>query len=76
VSDALNRLEPLRHVRTDPLEVAYCEAGPPDGDAPSGSGNVAFCADSDHGAADRSTAEVYGPGARVCPHCDGLEPSS
>ena len=28
MSDALNRLEPLRHVRADPLEVAYFEAGP------------------------------------------------
>lgn len=30
---ALNRLKPLRHVRADPLEVAYFEGGPPDGEA-------------------------------------------
>ena len=32
VSGALPRLEPLRSVRTDALEVAYFEAGPSDGD--------------------------------------------
>jgi hypothetical protein len=29
---ALPRLEPLRYVRTDALEVAYFEAGPGDGE--------------------------------------------
>ncbi len=28
MSDALKRLEPLRHVRANPLEVAHFEAGP------------------------------------------------
>src|SRR5260370_18718440 len=32
VSGALPRLEPLRYVRTDALEVAYFEAGPSDGE--------------------------------------------
>jgi len=32
VIDALPRLEPLRYVRTDALEVGYFEAGPTDGD--------------------------------------------
>src|SRR5258708_35138015 len=32
VSGALPRLEPLRSVRTDALEVAYFEAGPSDGE--------------------------------------------
>jgi pimeloyl-ACP methyl ester carboxylesterase len=32
VTGALPRLEPLRYVRTDALEVAYVEAGPSDGD--------------------------------------------
>jgi pimeloyl-ACP methyl ester carboxylesterase len=32
VSGALPRLEPLRSVRTDVLEVAYLEAGPGDGE--------------------------------------------
>ena len=32
MSEALNQLEPLRHVRTGSLEVAYFEAGPPEGD--------------------------------------------
>ena len=32
VTTTLPRLEPLRFVRTDVLEVAYFEAGPPDGD--------------------------------------------
>lgn len=32
VSEELPRLEPLRHVRTDTLEVAYFEAGPEDGE--------------------------------------------
>lgn len=32
VTDALPRLEPLRYVRTDLLEIAYVEAGPGDGE--------------------------------------------
>jgi len=32
VTGALPRLEPLRYVRTDALEVAYFEAGPSDGE--------------------------------------------
>ena len=32
VSGALPRLEPLRYVRTDVLEVAYFDAGPSDGE--------------------------------------------
>jgi pimeloyl-ACP methyl ester carboxylesterase len=32
VTGTLPRLAPLRHVRTDVLEVAYFEAGPSDGD--------------------------------------------
>src|SRR5215813_1378213 len=32
ISGALLRLEPLRYVRTDVLEVAYFEAGPSDGE--------------------------------------------
>ena len=30
--EPLNRLEPLRHVRADPLEIAYFETGPPGGE--------------------------------------------
>jgi pimeloyl-ACP methyl ester carboxylesterase len=33
MTDVLARLDPLRSVRTDVLEVAYFEAGPPDGSA-------------------------------------------
>jgi len=32
VREPLNRLEPLRHVRADPLEIAYFETGPPGGE--------------------------------------------
>jgi pimeloyl-ACP methyl ester carboxylesterase len=31
MSGVLNRLEPLQHIQAGPLDVAYFEAGPPDG---------------------------------------------